>query len=681
MAYRVAVDIGGTFTDLVAVDTESGRFRVEKTSSNASEPIDAVLRVLGRADVAPSDIDGFLHGTTVTTNALLEGRGERVAFVTNRGFRDVIFVQHGNRRDLYDYSWRKPRPFVARRDCVEIGCRLDRDGQVVEPVSREDVDAAIAFLREERITAVAISFLFSYVNPDHERAVADSLTAAIPGLNVSVSHEIYPRWRENDRGITTVADAYLKPLFTEYVDNLRDGLTDAGVGAELLIMKSNGGVVNATAAAERSIDYLVSGPVGGVLGGTYFAGLAGMDRIMTIDIGGTSCDVALVVDGEAARSESFDLDVGIPICAPMLNVHTIGAGGGSIAWIDAGGLLRVGPQSAGSNPGPACYDLGGELPTLTDANLILGRLNPERFAGGEIELSRERAVEAVGTIAAELGGTIEEASLAIVQLANHNMVNALNVISVEQGVDPRETALVSFGGAGALHAAEIGEIVGVDRVLVPPHPGNVSAFGLLTAGLRVDVSTTLVLRSDDERAAATANRSLEPLEQQASQTLLRDGFTGTPTVAIRFECRYYGQNHYREIPLAGTLPVDDRSWRATIDRFHADHLATYGYEQRDHVVEVVGAIATASGEPPAVALTQDDPGGAEAGRSTRPMYFAGGHVDGLVVEREALVAGAVIEGPAIIEERLSTTLVPPGAVLTVHDSMSMLIDLGREGAR
>ncbi len=676
MTFNVAVDIGGTFTDLVAVDEGTGDIFLEKSSSMADDPISAVLRVIGKAKVVPEDINLFIHGTTVTTNALIQRSGTRVAFITNRGFRDVIFIQNANRRDLYSLGWRKPRPLASRHDCLEVDCRVTDQGEEIRPLDPDDVERVIEHLREERITTVAVSFLFSYLNPSHELELAERLRGAIPDLTISLSHQVYPRWRENDRGHTTIADAYLKPMFARYTENLRSGLEGAGSAAQLLVMKSNGGVVDIGTAAEQPVNYLVSGPVGGVLGGAHFASLAGIEKILTIDIGGTSCDVALVDDGEFKRAESFELELGIPIRAPMVDIRTIGAGGGSIAWIDAGGLLRVGPQSAGSSPGPACYATGGELPTLTDANLLLGRLNAGNFAGGDIVLDVGRARAALEEVAEPLGRSVEETSDAIVQLANHNMVNALSVISVEQGIDPRDFALVAFGGAGALHAAGIAEILGIRRVLVPPYPGNTSAFGLLTAGLRSDLATTLLVRSGDANGREMLNRSLEPLRERAVSALAREGYRGEPVVEQRLEMRYFGQNHHREILIAPGAPLDEAEYEAAFEAFHRDHREFYGYEQRADMVEIVGIVVTAAGERPALAGTFREPDRAVAGEQVRPVYFGeAGWLDTAILQREALEPGATYTGPVVVEERLSTTLVPPGARLTVDGSGSLLVEL------
>ena len=676
MTYHIAVDIGGTFTDLVALDVDTGEVRVNKAASMARDPIKAVLRVIEKTGIPAPEIELFVHGTTVTTNALIERKGTRVAFITNRGFRDVIFIQNANRRDLYSLKWKKPRPLASRYDCLEVSCRHDSQGSEVAPLDQADIDAAIGHIKRENIRSVAISFLFSYLNPAHEIEVARQLREAIPGISISLSHEVYPRWRENDRGHTTIADGYLKPMLSRYIDNLSKGFRNAGSPARLLVMKSNGGIVEGEAAAERPANYLVSGPVGGVLGGTHFASLAGIDKIMTIDIGGTSCDVSLIVNGQPRRAANYEMDVGMPVKAPMVDIRTIGAGGGSVGWIDAGGLLRVGPQSAGSNPGPACYGQGGTEPTISDANLILGRLNADYFCGGDILLDAGLARKAVESVAVRLGKTVEETAHAMIELANHNMVDALRVISVEQGIDPREFALVAFGGAGALHAAEIAEMIGIRKVLVPPYPGNTSAFGLLTAGLRTDLSTTLLLRAEDADAVTRLNETLVPLRERALAMLKREGFKGEPEIEQRLEMRFFGQNYHREIKMNPEAPITKEDLAAALAAFHADYVGFYGYDQPSESIEIVGIIVTAIGQRKGPAAHFSKAEHTERTESTRKVSFAsGGFRPTAVVPRETIAGGKTWMGPLIVEEALSTTVVPPGCGVTVLESGSLMIEL------
>ncbi|MEA2247252.1 MAG: N-methylhydantoinase [Solirubrobacteraceae bacterium] len=677
MAVHVAVDIGGTFTDLVAVDDASGRLHVEKAPSSRSDPLSAVRHVMQKAKLPVGLVSDLVHGTTVATNALLERDGPRIAFVTNRGFRDVLFVQDGTRRDLYSLEWEKPAPLVARYDCLEVGCRIDARGREIAPLDAEDVERVVEHLRREGIRSVAVGLLFAHVDAAHELALEAALLAAMPDLNVSVSHRVYPRWRENDRWQTVVADAYLKSMFSRYVRNLEHGLRDEGLQASLVLMKSNGGVVRAATAAEQPVNYLVSGPVGGVIGGTRFAALAGIEQVMTIDIGGTSSDVSLVSRGAIPRVAKFQLDHGIPVRAPMVDITTIGSGGGSIGWIDAGGLLRVGPRSAGSAPGPACFGQGGTEPTLTDANLLLGRLDPASFAGGEMRLDAGAARAALQRLAGELGGSPEDTADAMLRLATHDMVDALSVISVDRGIDPRDFALVAFGGAGGLHAADVAHEIGMRTVLIPPFPGNTSAYGLLSSGLRVDLSTTLVVRSDDPTAVATVDAALSTLHERTLATLRREGPCADPEVDHRLEMRYLGQNHHREIPIPAKLPFAADDLAAAIEAFHQDYDAFYGYHQPTELIEIVGALVTASSGGRTVTFNAPAAQAPSGAPVTRPVRFgAQGFLETAVVARDALGPGWAGEGPLVVEESSSTTVVPPGWRLSVHASGSLTIECG-----
>ena len=657
---RAAVDIGGTFTDLVAVDEQSGEVYVGKSPSSGADPVAAVRAVMAEVGLPHERITTFVHGTTVATNALIEREGSRVAFITNEGFRDVLFIQDGTRRDLYSLEWEKPRPLVSRYDCLELSCRVDSEGNEIAAIDDEQVDALISHLREEGIRSVAIGFLFAYLNPVHELELERRLADELDDLKVSTSHQVYPRWRENDRWQTVVADAFLKSMFSDYVRNMEDGLRASGVDAPLVLMKSNGGVVDAAAAAARPVNYLLSGPVGGVMGGVHLAGLAGFDRVMTIDIGGTSSDISLVAADDIPMAASFELGHGLPIKAPQVAVNTIGAGGGSVGWIDSGGLLRVGPQSAGSLPGPACYRRGGTRPTITDASLALGRLNPDSFCGGQIKLDERLAVEALEGLT-EPGRSVQDVAQAMIDLATNDMADALRLISVRRGIDPRDFVLVAFGGAGGLHAAEVARALEVDTVLIPMHPGNTSAYGQLSAGMRTDLVTTLVTRSDDPDAVATINSRLVPVRVRCLEGLRAEGDADASNVEVRLEMRYYGQNYHREIVVAPELPLSDDDLRRAVLDFHADYERYYGYQQPTEPVEVVGASVRAWTPRSPAELRPPEPTEGTT-QSTRPVWFGPrGLVDTPILERASLAGGFTETGPLIVEEALSTTVVPPDA--------------------
>ncbi|MFQ5427000.1 MAG: hydantoinase/oxoprolinase family protein, partial [Gaiellales bacterium] len=481
MSLRVGIDVGGTFTDLAVFDPDSGALEVSKAPSTPGDPIRGVLDVIRRASIENASIADLVHGTTVATNALLERKKRLPGLITTRGFRDVVFLQRSNREHLYDIQWDKPVPFVERRHCLEVDERIAADGSVDTPLNDDDVRVAAGRLREEGIRDIAVSYLFSYVNPAHELRTRELILEEFPEASVSLSHEVYRRWREYDRTSTTLADAFLKTLVADYVTNLAEGLGAAGVAGNFLMMKSNGGVEDYRAAAAKPIDLIMSGPVGGVLSSVYLGELTGRKNLISMDMGGTSLDVSLIVEGRANQTTEFEIEWGLPVYTPMVDVRTIGAGGGSIAWIDKGGLLRVGPRSAGADPGPVCYGRGGAEPTVTDANLVLGRINPDYFLGGSVRLDRAVAAEALGRLGERLGMTLEEVASAVIELVDAHMLNAIRVVSIDRGLDPRDFTLVSFGGAGSLHAASLAALIGIRDVLAPIHQGVFSAFGLTTA--------------------------------------------------------------------------------------------------------------------------------------------------------------------------------------------------------
>ncbi|MBM4029338.1 MAG: hydantoinase/oxoprolinase family protein, partial [Planctomycetes bacterium] len=527
MSYRVGIDVGGTFTDLVLIDEETGRIYTSKSSSTPGAPIGGVMAVIDKLEQPKAGIEVLVHGTTVGTNALLERKGAATALITTRGFRDVIFIQRMNRKHHYDLKWDKPVPLTERQFCFEVGERINYKGEVVQGLDEDEARRVIGEIKALGPEAIAVALLFAYANPVHELRLRELIQEVYPEAAVSLSHEVYPRWREYDRMSTTIADAYLKPLVSRYMSNVAGGLRAHGVNASFLIMKSNGGVEDHESAAHKPVDLLMSGPVGGVLSAIHLGRLTNRANLVAVDMGGTSFDVSLIANGVANRTTEFELEWGLPICAPMIDVRSIGAGGGSLAWIDKGGLLRVGPQSAGARPGPACYGRGGAEATVTDANLVLGRLNPNYFLGGEMSLDVEAARTAVAAVAQRVGMDTVETAQVIVDLVNHNMVNAIRLVSIDRGLDPRDFTLVSFGGAGSLHAMSLAEIIGMREVLVPIHQGVFSALGLTIADMRVDESQTAAMRSDLLRADHV-NEVLERLTGRAAAKLASEGYRGSP---------------------------------------------------------------------------------------------------------------------------------------------------------
>ncbi len=670
----MGIDIGGTFTDLALFDEESGHVRVTKAASTPGEPHRAVNDVIDRAGIDNSTIRDLVHGTTVATNALLERKHQLPGLITTRGFSDLVFIQRMNRKHHYDLQWDKPIPFVERRHCLEVDERCNYKGEIVEPLDEEAAREAARRLRDEGLSDIAVCFLFSYVNPANELRMREIIAEEHPGARVSLSHEVYPRWREYDRMSTTLADAFLKTLVGEYIEDVAAGLAPIGVDANFLMMKSNGGLVDHRAASAKPVDLLVSGPVGGVLSALYFGSLVGRENLISMDMGGTSFDVSLIEGGEANRTAEFEIEWGLPVYAPMVDVRTIGAGGGSVAWIDKGGLLRVGPRSAGANPGPACYRRGGTEATVTDANVALGRINPDSFFGGEMQLDAEAARAALGRLGDELGMTPEDVATAVVELVDFNMVNAIRLVSIDRGLDPRDFTLVSFGGACSLHANALARIIGARDVLVPVYQGVFSAFGLMTADMRVDESVTTSFRSDlvdFDRATELVQR----LRDIALQRIATEGYAGTPVLEPTVEMRYSGQNYGTSVDLSLTdWTFGPENLAETIDRFESEHRRLYGYDIPGEIVELVLITMTAVGVNENPGLAPLPTGGTAAPITERPVYFSeAGWVPTKIYRREQLPAGAEFVGPAVIEEAMSTTLVHPGERVGVDDYGNLLI--------
>jgi N-methylhydantoinase A len=673
---RLGIDVGGTFTDLVLIEEDTGQVLTAKASSTPENPVEGVLNVIHQVGAASQQISALVHGTTVATNALLERKGARTGFLCTRGFRDIIFIQRMNRKHHYDLSWDKPRLPVHRRDCLEASERVNAKGEVVQPLNEDEGRAAILEFRRRGIEAIAVCFLYSYLHPQHELRVRELAEELYPEAHVSLSHEVYPRWREYERASTTIIDAFLKPLIDSYVNNLQRGLVANKIEAPFLIMKSNGGITDYASTAKRPVDVIVSGPVGGVLAAVYLGALTGRQNLIATDMGGTSFDVSLIANNRFNRSHGVEIEWGMPIRTPMVEVETIGAGGGSLAWIDKGGLLRVGPQSAGAHPGPVCYGRGGAGPTVTDANLVLGRLDPDRFAGGQLQLDKGGAEAAIARYAERLGFGLHATAHHIVELVNWNMVNAIRLVSIDKGYDPRDFTLISFGGAGSAHAAALAEIMGVREVLVPVHQGVLSALGLTIADMRVDVSQTANMRSD-LLDRVLVNATLRDLRVRALTTITHEGYRGEPSVVETIEMRYLGQNYGVEVPLPQVGQVlDEAGLHEVYERFAALHQLLYGYTLDHEVVEFVNFNVTVIGPTPRPTLpTIDQSAAPPEPIGARPVYFdeAGGFVNCPIFWRDGLRGGAQLQGPAVVEEDFATTVLQPGQRLRVDEWGNLII--------
>ncbi|MBV8963969.1 MAG: hydantoinase/oxoprolinase family protein, partial [Hyphomicrobiales bacterium] len=565
-------------------------------------------------------------------------------------------------------------PLAKRRHCFELNERIDAYGQVVTPLDEAEVRRLaheIAALSE--IEAVAVCLLFSYLNPAHELRIREILAEELPDKALSISYHVLPKWKEYERASTTIADAYLKPVVSRQLKAMRGRLDEAGLKAPAVIIKSNGGEMTLEAASEAPVQMLLSGPTGGVIAGRFVAEALGIDRLVTIDMGGTSTDVSTVIGQKESFTTAFEIEWGVPIQVPMIDIRTIGAGGGSIAWIDKGGMLQVGPHSAGATPGPACYGRGGSEATVTDANLVLGRINPENFLGGRMKLCASAARGAVARLAGPLGQTVEETALAITRIVDNNMVGALRSVLIERGLDPRDFTLCAFGGATPLHASALMREMGIPRAIVPIHPAQFSAYGFIMTNPRVDRQRTTQListRFDVERA----NRIMDDLEGESLAELRAQGYAEDIEVYRALEMRYLGQNYELELPLTiGRFATDSTAKLWAL--FHEAHQARFGFATQGEIIEIVNFMVTAVARTakPELADIASDEGAAEP-KEMRSVWFIGGPRTVPVFDRAGLRAGQTVKGPALIEEEASVTVLEAGHRLEIHRHGHLLID-------
>ena len=663
MPSRVAVDIGGTFTDLCVLDEESGIVTVGKAASTP-DPLDGVFRGLDSMQVNLADVSLFSHGTTVATNALITRRLPATAMVLTEGFRDIIEIRRGTRHDLWDAYADVAPPYVRRRDRFTVPERIDYQGRVVRELDEDAARALAARLARRDYKAVAVCFMNAYASPAHEDRMKAILAEELPGVAVSTSSEVLPEIFEHERFSTTVVNAALNPLVGEYALRLGERLARQGYRNDLLLLHSGGGVMTAQNSARFGARLAGSGIAAGAIAARYIAGLCGYENAIGLDMGGTSCDVSLVSGGESRVTKDWYIEYGYPICFPSIEVLTIGAGGGSLAWIDEAGALRNGPQSAGSSPGPACYGTGGTQPTNTDANLALGRLGGG-LAGGDLELDRAVAEESIRShAAAPLGLDLAQAAKAILSVANANMADAVRVISIRRGYDPRDFALVAFGGAGPLHGAALARELSIPEVIVPPSPGVTSALGCLLVDIRHDLATTW-LRPVEDASPREISSAFKNLEDEGAQRLDAENVAADNRVFIRsIDMRYLGQ--WRSLSITVGTEID--SLAALLDEFHRQHEREFNYRRDGAPVEIYRLNVTAVGVTPKAVLAEHPLEAHPVAPSTRrAVYFDEQEqaVDTAVYLRDELPAGARIEGPAIIEQLDSTTVVPPGVTAEI----------------
>jgi N-methylhydantoinase A len=659
----VAVDVGGTFTDICVLSRDSGDLRVAKVPTTA-DPIEGVLAGVREADIDLERVGLFSHGTTVATNALLTRRFPPAAMVTTKGFRDVIEIRRGTRDDLWDAYADVAPPPIPRRRRFEVAERTDYAGNVLEELDEEGARDVARLLARHEVDTVAVCFINSYANPANEQRMAAILEEELPDVRVSTSSEVLPEIFEHERFSTTIANAVLQPLVGRYVKKLGGQLKDQGYDGDLLILHSGGGVMTPETADRWAVRLAGSGIAAGAIASRHIAGLCGFDNAIGLDMGGTSTDISLVYEGEERITNEWSVEYGYPIRFPSIEVLTIGAGGGSLAWLDDAGSLRNGPQSAGADPGPACYGQGGEEATNTDANVVLGRLGSELIAGA-MSLDGERAAEAVrGKVAEPLGLPLEEAAQAVLDVANANMADAIRLISVRRGYDPREFALVCFGGAGPLHGAALAKELSIPTVLVPPNPGTTSALGCLLVDVRHDLFT-LMLGTVDDVDPDEVEKAFTELEAEAAERLRVEGVPEDRIELQRtIDMRYAGQWRSIAVPVDGSVT----SFDDVVSTFEDEHEREHSYRREGSPIEIYRLNLRALGVTRKAELpAHDDDARLPEPGSTRPVRFQDEAVDTPIYRRDTLGSGVSFEGPAIVEQLDSTVAVPPGVLAEVDE--------------
>jgi N-methylhydantoinase A len=690
MAYRLGVDVGGTFTDLLLSHDESGALHRVKTPSTPADPAEGVLngvrRICQASDVSPAEIAYVMHGTTVATNALLEAKGARVGLITTKGFGQILHLARSQTPGPLA-GWIimiKPDPPAALEDTREANERMSAQGEVVEPVDREQVERVVRDLVDAGVESLTVSLINSYANPAHEREIKEIIHALHPGFPVTISSDVLPEFREYERTLTACMNSYVRPRVEAYVRSLELSLREFGVAGDLNLLRSDAGLMTAQLASENPIYGILSGPSGGVAGALHIARRAGHDNVLTFDMGGTSTDVALCERGQPTIERQTEVPYGwglpgevIPIKVPSVNVRSIGAGGGSVAHVpEVTGALRVGPESAGADPGPVCYGRGGEKPTVTDANVVVGHLPPQ-LLGGEMQLDVEAAKAAVKKIGDALGLDVHQAAEGILDIVNENMAGALRVVSVQRGYDPRDFALVAFGGAGPMHANAVARIMGSFPVLVPPAPGLLCATGDLVADFRNEFARTFI-RTVDQVTGDDLKAILDELGREARSWLARENIPAErQRLAFNVDMRYYRQGYEIPVEIDPALLAGDGTTMLA-ERFHQLHEQFYRFRMEETTCEIVNLRAIGYGAMPEPTLPEGEPGaGPDSSHAVvdeHEVYFQGEWLPTKIYDRSGLVPGNRIEGPAIVTEFDSTTVVLAGYAAEVDPFLNLLID-------
>lgn len=675
---KIGVDVGGTFTDTVAID-EAGEVFFAKLPSTPEDQsigvVNGLMRVLKDLHQTPDCVTAVAHGTTVATNTLLERNGAVTALITTEGFRDVLYIGRQSRDQLYDLHALRTEPLVPRYLRREAGERTLYTGEVLVQLDEDGLRETVRDLVSQGAQSVAVCFLHSYVNSENERRALQVIRETAPDLPVSVSSEILPEFREFERMNTTVMNAYVQPRMQKYISHLLKQIRSIGVDAPMTIMQSSGGMMTDAVAASRSVNTLLSGPAGGVLAAEFLAKITDYKNLITGDLGGTSFDVSVITNGKAGITNGGNVG-GFDIKFPHIDITTIGAGGGSVAWLDAGGALRVGPRSAGAVPGPVCYSKGGTEPTVTDAHVVLGRVGSELLSG-EMRLDVEGARTAIREkLAGPLNMTVEEVAEGILKVANANMVRAIRVMTVEKGIDPRKYAILPYGGAGSMHATELARVLEVPRVIVPVAPGNFSAFGLLVAPLRYDQACSYHVHEREADPETMEDRFLA-LEAQAREAMRQDNVSEEEVTFERsVDLRYFGQAYELSIRIPDAK-VDETVWNGMVAHFHETHESIYGFRNEGSPLELVNLRLAVIGKAAHENLyTEGLPAESElVPIGMRPVYFMGKWIEAKIYSRDDCRAGHTFFGPAVVEEKGATTVIGPGDAVSVDKRMNLVIQV------
>ncbi|WP_026695650.1 hydantoinase/oxoprolinase family protein [Peribacillus kribbensis] len=678
---RVATDIGGTFTDLVYVD-QQGKIGVAKSHTTPPNFEQGVLDVISVSGIGTEQLETFIHGTTVIINALTERKGVKTGLITTKGFRDVLEIARGNRPDLFNIQYEKPAPFVPRYLRQEVEERLNYKGEVIQPLHKERIEEIVSYFKNEKVEAIAVSYLHSYSNPVHEMETVKLIQEIWPEVAVTASYEVTREWREYERTSTTVLNSYVKPIASSYVDRLENKLKEIGNKSNKYIMQSNGGTTTFEQSKQTPINMVESGPVAGIYGSAILGKILGEENIIAFDIGGTTAKCSLIDKGEVKVTTEYNIErtdrtAGYPIKVPVVDIVEIGNGGGSIAWIDDGGSLRVGPQSAGALPGPIAYGKGGTEPTTTDANLVVGRLSPGNF---DSNVDMERVKGAIHEkIASHFETSVDEAALGIIRIANSNMLNALKLISVRKGYDPRDFALVAFGGGGSMHAPALAKELGVSKVIVPVAASVFSAWGMLMTDLRHDYIQTYIRRVEAINYSEF-NDILTRQEKEAFAQYETEGVKEENVLFSRYvDLRYVGQEHTVKVPVPNG-EMNHESMQRVIQEFHQTHERLYTFKLEESPTEIVNLhlIALGSVKKPELARIESNGLSVEdALKEVRPvLYEENGWINTKVYDRAKLNPEAKIAGPAIVEEPTASTVVYPGQTVTVDVYGNLIIEMG-----